>query len=265
LRSSLIILFLSLTWSAVSQDKEWTLLKKLEYSVQSCKIDQLNNLYAVKKGEVLKLDADGKEVSRYSNKLIGEGVQIDVTNPMKVLVYSPDQMKLITLDSRLGEMNETINFFESGYEQVSLVATSYNNALWVYDPINFQLIRLSSKLEELSRSLNIAQHLRVNLFPTDVVEINSKVYLTDPDHGVFEFDVFGNYLRKIPIKGIEKLVISDQRLFYFKEGIVEALNLKDSSVEMLKIDQCAKNNFFVNRNRVAVTLPKSINIYQAKG
>ena len=258
------ILLIAIPIQLLAQDKDWKLVSNLDLSVQFCKIDQLNNLYAVKKGEVLKYDGQGKEISRFSNKLIGEDVQIDVTNPLKILVYSPDQMKLITLDSRLGEMNDRINFFDRGYEQISLVATSHSNALWLYDPINFQLVRLSSKLEEESRSLNIAQHLRLEFYPTDVLEINSKVYLTDPNHGVFEFDIFGNYLRKIPMKGIERLVISDNRLFYSKNGAIEALNLIDSTLDVLKIEGREKNNFFVNRNRVVITLLKKINIYQAK-
>lgn len=260
---ALIILF-AFSSNLSSQDKEWKLVQSLGQSVQHCKLDQLNNLYAVKKGEVLKFDDQGKEISRFSNKLIGEDVHLDVTNPLKILIYSPAQMKLITLDSRLGEMNDRINFFDRGYEQISLVATSHSNALWIYDPINFQLIRLTSKLEEESRSLNIAQHLRLEFYPTDVIEVNSKVYLTDPMHGVFEFDVFGNYLRKIPIKGIESLIVSDNRLFYEKDGVIEALNLVDSSLQLLKIEGSKKNNFFVNRNRVVITLPKKINIYQAK-
>jgi hypothetical protein len=38
----------------------------------------------------------------------------------------------------------------------------------------------------------------------------------------------------------------------------------DSSLRLLKIEGSKKNNFFVNRNRVVITLPKKINIYQAK-
>ncbi len=106
---ALIILF-AISSNLSPPDKEWKLIQSLDQSVQRCKLDQLNNLYAVKKGEVLKFDDQGKEISRFSNKLIGEDVLIDVTNPLKILVYSPAQMKLITLDSRLGEMNDRINF-----------------------------------------------------------------------------------------------------------------------------------------------------------
>ena len=92
-----------------AQTKSYKMVQKHQLKAEYCELDQLNNLYIVKKGEVLKLDADGVELNRFSDKRIGEAVLLDVSNPMKVLLYSPDQMMLYTLDSRLGELSERIN------------------------------------------------------------------------------------------------------------------------------------------------------------
>lgn len=260
----LIICVLLVHSSLFAQDPVWVKEHVIELKGQRTYIDQLNNLYVLRKGEIWKLNAQGEEVARYSNKLIGEDVRLDVTNPMKVILYSPNQMRLIFLDSRLGEMNEQINLFTAGYEQISLVATSHSNAVWFYDPINFILIRLDQNLDEERRSLNLAQLLRVEFYPTDLVEINNRVYLTDPEQGVFVFDIFGNFLRKIPIKGIEHLIVSDQHLFYYKGGVIYALNLLDSSEKEVKIDLESEWFFDVNRNRVVFTRPERIIIYAVK-
>lgn len=247
----------------LAQVRQWKVNQSISISAEGASLDQLNNIYVVRKGEILKFDAAGKEVARYSNKLIGQDVKLDVTNPLKVLLYSPEQMRLITLDSRLGEMNEQVNFFQSGYEQISLVATSHTNGMWLYDPINFKLIRLNKNMDPERSSLNLAQLFRVNLFPKDMIEINNKVYLSDPNHGVYVFDIFGNYLRKIPIKGIEKIVISDERLFYYTNNQLTALNLLDSSEEVVTIKTKTEMYFSVNRTRIAVTDKNQIIIYQA--
>jgi hypothetical protein len=246
-----------------AQERMWKVDQTISISAERAILDQLNNVYVLRKGEVIKLDAKGKELSRYSNKLIGEDVLLDVTNPLKVLLYSPEQMRLITLDSRFGEMNEQVNFFQSGYEQISLVATSHSNGMWLYDPIDLKLIRLNKSMDEERTSLNLAQLFKVNLYPTDLIEINNKVYMTDPNHGVFVFDNFGNYLRKIPIKGIRKVVISDDRLFYMNKESLRALNLLDSSEEIVTIEMNSKSYFSVNRNRIAITKKDGIIIYQA--
>ncbi len=246
-----------------AQTKSYKMVQKHQLKAEYCELDQLNNLYIVKKGEVLKLDADGVELNRFSDKRIGEAVLLDVSNPMKVLLYSPDQMMLYTLDSRLGELSERINWFESGYEQILLVATSHSNGMWLYDPINFVLIRLNEKLEEQTRSLSLSQLFRQELNPTDLIEVNNKVYLTDPNHGVMEFDVFGNYLRKIPIKEIDRLVVNDNRLFYSENQKLEAFNLYDGSIERVEIPIDEQETFAANRNRVLITRQGDVFIYQA--
>lgn len=236
-------------------------MQHLDVQVQRTYIDQLNNIYLVKQGEILKLDPMGRELARYSNKLIGEEVMLDVTNPMKAILYSPQQMQLVFLDSRLAELREQINLVSAGYEQISLAATSHSNGVWLYDPINFQLIRLDQNLEEERRSLNLGQMMRLELNPTDLVELNNKVYLTDPEHGVFVFDVFANFIKKIPITGIEYLVISDERLFYYKGATIYALHLADASEEEVEIRFTGTPFFDVHRNRVVITGPVSVTVY----
>lgn len=250
--------------ASLASAQAWEVVQQLDVQVQRTYIDQLNSLYLVRQGEILKLDPGGRELARYSNKLIGEEVMLDVTNPMKVILYSPQQMQLAFLDSRLAELREQINLVSAGYEQISLAATSHSNGVWLYDPINFQMIRLNQNLEEERRSLNLGQMLRLELNPTDLVELNNKVYLTDPEHGVFVFDVFANFIRRIPLTGIKYLVISDDRLFYYKGSVIYALNLADSSEEELKIEVPGSPFFDVNRNRVVVTQPGAVISYGQK-
>lgn len=261
----LVIALLSLLpcWCE-AQETAWRKHHEIEIKAQRTLIDQLNNLYVIRKGEILKFDADGEEIARYSNKLIGEDILLDVTNPMKVILYSPDQMRLIFLDSRLGEMQEQTSLFSAGYEQISLAATSHSNGVWLYDPIHFILIRLDQNLEEERRSLNLVQMLRLEFFPTSLVEVNNRVYLSDPQHGVFVFDIFGNFMRKIPIKDIDHLIVSDSHLFYTKGGVIYALHLQDSSEQEVKVEWPEGAFFDVNRNRIVFTAPPSVIIYAVK-
>jgi hypothetical protein len=255
LKAFLAILFVSFFLPGISQPvSNWKHTKTFSLEGRRTVLDQLNNTYVIRKWEIVKLNYAGEELSRYSNKMIGEDIQLDVTNPLKVILYSPNQMRMFFLDSRLGEMSEQINWMQQGYEQISLVATSHTNGIWLYDPINFQLIRLFENLELDRKSLNLAQLVRLELYPTDVIEVNNKVFV---------FDVFANYLRKIPIKGIERLVISDNRLFYTKDNQLMVFNLLDSSEELVNIELNEVQFFSVNRNKICLTKSKGIFIYEA--
>lgn len=245
-----------------AQSTKWVKRSVLENPVSRVKIDQLNNIYGVLKGEIVKYDSEGKLLTRYSNKLIGEDVKLDVTNPMKVILYSEDQMRLIFLDSRLGELRQEINLFNQGYEQISLAATSHSNGFWLYDPINFKLIRFDQYFKKERESLNIAQLLRVEFYPTDMLEVDNKVYLTDPKNGIYVFDIYGNYIKRIPLKGVNELHINDRRLFFVRGGKLFGLNLVDQAEETVQIEATISSSYALNRNMICMVSPKGIIIYK---
>lgn len=246
-----VLLIIALMWSTFSiAQSNWYPADSTYVKAQKCFIDPLNRIYAIRKGEIELRDAELKLLTKYSNKLIGEDILIDVSNPLKVLVYSPDQMKLIFLDSRLGELQDPINLMSKGFEQISLAATSYNNGFWLYDPINFQLIRFNQNYEEERRSLNIGQLLRKELYPADIIERNNKVYISDPNLGILVFDAYANYINTLPIKGIDHLVITNDKLLFQKKGMLHALDLKDYGEENLNLSLINNAFFDANRSRI---------------
>jgi hypothetical protein len=261
---TLLICLLYLSGQGFAQETEWLEKKRLEVKTGQVYLDPLNNIYALRNGEVLKLDHSGKELARYSNKQIGDLVKLDVSNPMKVLLFSADQMRIIFLDSRLSELRQDLDLFKEGYEQISLAATSHSNGFWLYDPINFRLIRYDQALKKERESLNLGQHLRLELYPTDLVEAGNHVYMTDPRHGIFVFDIYGNYLRKLPLHGQTRLRIHDGRLFYVKGGMCYALHLQDLSEELVWTSESFGLDYDISRTRLASVYRDGIIIYEPK-
>ncbi|MEX2596504.1 MAG: hypothetical protein WEC59_06185 [Salibacteraceae bacterium] len=243
---------------------EWKQKRIIDVESIDVRIDQLNNVYALERAQIEKFDSDGKLLTRYSNKLIGEDIQVDVSNPMKVLVFSPNQMRLVFLDSRLGELRDEANLFRLGFQQISLAATSHSNGFWLYDPINFKLIRFDQHFKKERESMNLAQILRLEFYPTDLKELDNRVYLTDPSHGVFVFDIYGNYLKRIPIKGIVQLKLTNDYMFFQKASVLFALNLRDQSENRVQLTADFAQPFDVNRSLIALNMGKEIIIYAPK-
>ena len=95
-------------------------------------------------------------------------------------------------------------------------------------------------------------------------EHKNKVYLTDPDHGVYVFDIYGNYIKRIPIKGIRKLRISNDRLFYMKASEMVAFHLVDGSEQKVMLPKTLSNSYSVNRNRIVESTGEEIFIFTPK-
>ncbi len=242
---------------------EWKLSQSIEGKASIVRTDALKNVYLIQKGVISKYDPQGHKLTQFSEKLIGDGILVDVTNPLKLLLFSPDQMKIIFLDSRLGELRDPVRLLEKGYEQVTLAATSHSNGFWIYDAINFEMVRYDQNLDMERKSANLAQLLRLEFYPNDMMEVNNRVYLNDPDHGVFVFDIFGNYLKRLPIKGIERLSIANDRLFYNRGNTMYATNLTTLNEEIVSIPYEEGQPFDIGKALAVTGSENGVNIFTA--
>lgn len=243
-----IILSLIIIHTSFGQNTKWKEVRSISMAADQAWIDQLSNIYVVHRSELIKLNADGDELARYSNKLLGGDLDIDVTNPMKVLLFSADQMQLIFLDSRLSEFQLSVDLYQEGYEQISLVATSHSNGFWLFDPVNFRIVRYNQELNIDRESLNIAQMIKSEFNPTDMVEYQNNLYLVDPELGIVVFDIYGNFIKLIPLKGISALRFADDRLVFRINDEWSAFNLLSSEIESVNLDVNSIIDFDINRN-----------------
>jgi len=80
------------------------------------------------------------------NKKYGQASFIDVSNPLKVLLYYKDFATVVYAGSFLNIRN-TIDLRKQNILQVKAIGQSYDNKIWVYD-------ELESKLKKLMRREN---------------------------------------------------------------------------------------------------------------
>ncbi|NCG29849.1 MAG: hypothetical protein GWP27_05190 [Bacteroidetes bacterium] len=258
---SIILLFAS-GQVLFGQSETWKKERVLKHQSDLAVIDQLSNIYVVHQSELIKLNDEGDELARYSNKLFGQDLHLDVSNPMKILLFSADQMQLVFLDSRLSEIQRNVDLFQEGFEQISLAATSHSNGFWLFDPVNFRLIRYDQELKRSHESLNLAQIIQEEFHPTDMKEYMNRLYLVDSKIGVVVFDIYGNYVKRIPIQGIMKLRFADGRLVYRSTGGWEVFNLASSEIEQMKLNIEEVEDFDINRNSFLAKMGDQLFIFK---
>ncbi|MCC6252436.1 MAG: hypothetical protein IT238_08250 [Bacteroidia bacterium] len=201
----------------ISDQLKW--IKSINISSRIISCDNIGNLYAVAQQEILKYDNNGNLLQKNSVKNWGELYQLDVSNPMKIIAYYKDYNKIVFFDNMLANTGNSIDLSELGYDQATLVCNSHDNGLWLYNSINFELVRFDLALKVTHQSGNIAQLTNTNINPSILIENNNKVYLCDSVNGVFVFDIFGTYIKTIPLRNINSLqVVNDVLYFRNKEG-----------------------------------------------
>ena len=191
----------------------------IKENVKDLHVDNLENIYILTaQNKVVKYTEDFKRQFDYSNNQIGEIESIDATNPQKILCFIKDFNRILVLDNTLAEIN-TIDLSTSEYLDVSTVARSNDNQIWLFDPINQHLVKVNDLVEKQVESNRLTDLNLGMINPVHMIEKENIVALSDPEIGVLIFDNFAQFIRIIPEKGIVDFQIFGKYLFFIQDGI----------------------------------------------
>jgi len=190
---------------------------KMRWSVpvkgNAIEVDNLGDVYILANQDILKYKNGGQFYRSYSNKSLGNISRIDVSNPLKTLVFYRDLSRLVFIDNTLSEQKENVYLERFEREFASLACTSNDeNGFWLFDPVAFSLTRYNQKMNVKAEVLNINQLTGKAINPVWMIERGNRLYLVDSKNGVLLFDIFGTYLKTIPIHGITKLWVDGELL-----------------------------------------------------
>lgn len=261
---SFIVLVFTLTLKIAkaqnSLDK-LSLLNTIELQSQLITTDKLGNLYAATNQEIFKYDSNGKLLQKNSIKSIGNIFTLDVSNPMKILAFYRDYNKVLFLDNMLAPSGSTIDLSSLGFDQATLVCSSHDNSIWLYNSLNFEIVRMDPALKITHQSGNIAQLTGNAVKPIVLFENNNKVYLCDSIAGVLVFDVFGTYIKTIPIKSITDLQVENNIMYFLDEKGFGSFNVDLLEQNEIALPEKGIKQIRLQKNRVFIRFQNKINFY----
>jgi hypothetical protein len=195
-------------------------------------VDILNNLYLVTAGNQLKkLNANGDSMAVFNDvKKYGNPTLIDVTNPLKVLLYYKNYSTVVILDRLLSQRN-SINFRQQNIFSVKAIATSYDNNIWLFDEQNLKLKKIDEQGNILQETTDWRLIMDEVPSPESIIDNNNFVYLYDAHKGFYIFDYYGTFKNNLPFLNWENVSINANRLagfsgkHYFSYEL-QSLNLK---------------------------------------
>lgn len=191
------------------------LLQSLPVSAAFAAVDNLNNVYIITPDNaIVKYAPDGRQLTRYSNNRLGRATLVDVSNPLKVLVWYADFRIVVFLDRSLTELGE-LNLISAGFPEVRCVAAAQDGNLWLYDEVNFRLVKVTPdgvKRYE-SQAMNLMEPAPNR--PTWLQEGNDRVWMADSLSGVFGFDLFAQFDKVFrPMEPVTEFQIVANQLHY---------------------------------------------------
>jgi hypothetical protein len=227
------LLFLNAAISAAQFDTLINLQQQnfIEGNYSNFYIDNLNNIYLLNKNNQLKkLDANGDSVA-VSNALkkYGDVYSVDVSNPLKILVYYKDFSTLLILDRFLSSLN-AIDLRKYEILQAQAVAQSYDNNYWVFDAVENKLKKIDDNGNVLLQTPDFRTIFNDDFSPGKIIDNNGFLYLYDKTKGWLIFDYNGAFKQNIPQPNLSNVQVIKNDLY----GFDSAHNLHRCNVQTFK-------------------------------
>jgi hypothetical protein len=195
----LCLIFQSLFCTSNCQGQNWVSNLTIKDDLSYFTTDNLENIYTTRKHELKKFRPDGSLWLRFSNISLGDISFVDVTNPLKILVFYKDFSRIQFLDNMLSERSPVIQLQGLGFDQTVATCTSFDNGFWLFDQLNFELVRFNQDFAITQDVKNLNQIVGYEFIPNFLTEHNNWLYINVPEKGILVCDIYGTYFKTIPI------------------------------------------------------------------
>ena len=209
----LLIYFIALPGFSQS-DTSFQLLKVLKGDIVNFTVDNLDNIYILNsRNQIKKYNANGDSVAIFNDvKKFGKATLVDVSNPLKVVLYYKDFATVVMLDRFLNVLN-TIDLRKQNIFQARAIAQSYDNKIWVFDELENKLKKIDEDGKLLQETPDFRLLFDRAVMPTKIFDENKYVYLYDSLRGINVFDYYGALKNNIIITGWQNFKVTGKYIF----------------------------------------------------
>jgi hypothetical protein len=255
-----LLLFFSFSFLAFQQSN-LVFIKSVPVKAEHMSTDNLSNIYLINNDVLQKFDPQGNLLKTFSNMNYGKISSIDASNPMKIILFYRNFLKVVFLDNTLTENGKSISIEELGYPGTQFICSSHDNGMWLYNQQNFELLRFDQNLSLVIETGNLAQLLDLDLKPYNMLEYNNRLYVNNPSTGILIFDIFGTYYNTIPIKNIHDFQFRENDLVYYQNGKLNTFNIKTLDQTQTSLPDSAALSVRITNDKLYLLQKETLGIY----
>ena len=248
-------------------DSAFQFIKTIKGNFSYCNIDNLDFIYLITDNNQLKkINTNGDSVAVFNDvKLYGNPDYVDVSNPLKALLYYKNYSTVVVLD-RLLTVRNNINLRKQNIFYVNNVTLSYDNYIWLFDEEDFKL----KKIDETGKLLQASTDWRM-LFdtvpaPVKIIDRDNYVYLYDPQKGFYIFDYYGGFKNRLAFLNWTNVEVNGNTVYGFGNNKLYSYQLKSLQLKEYKLPAFFGKFISIKamNGKVYLLNEKGIDIYQIK-
>lgn len=257
-----ITLLLLPTISFAQNDSAFQHIKTIKGDIVDFAVDNLDNVYVLNsRGQVKKIDAKGDSVAVFNDiRKFGNPTFIDVSNPLKVLLYYKDFSTVVLLDRMLNIRN-SIDLRKQNIFQVKAIGQSYDNRIWIYDELESKLKKLDEDGKLMQETPDFRLLLGKSINPVKIFDENKYVYIYDSTNGVYVFDYYGTLKNNILIQRWQNLKVAGNYIFGSQADTLYRYEIKTFRYDEWKMPEQIRHSKAFNFSSARLYALKNSDIY----
>jgi len=216
--SLLFIIVLTLPGVLHAQDTLFKLKRTFTGDIVDFTVDNLGNCFTISTtGQIKKINNEGDSAGVFNDvRRYGKLFSIDVSNPLKVLLYYKNFGTIQILD-RFLNVRSTIDLRRQNMLQVKTIGQSYDNNIWVFDELESKLKKVDDDGKVIDQSGDFRMIFDSMPSPQVIIDQEKSVYLYDSSKGVYVFDYYGAFKNRLPFTGWADFTVIN-KVMYGRKG-----------------------------------------------
>ena len=198
--------------------------------------DNLGDIFLISKtNQIKKFNSDLDSVAVFNDvRRYGNIYSLDVSNPLKIVVYYKDFATILVLDRFLNIRN-TIDLRKYGILQAKAVAQSYDNNYWIFDELDNNIKKIDDNGNVLLQSSDFRVLFQEQYAPSYMIDANNLLYLYDEKKGWLVFDYYGTYKQHIDLPARKDVQISGNEFITHDSLYLYRYNIKSFTETKMQI------------------------------
>lgn len=238
---------------SVSQWRENISPTNFQGNVRSFSVDELGYIYVVTDdNNLLRCDEEFNTLFQYSNKRLGRIHSIDVSNPLKLMVFFKDYGVVVSLDNTLSESN-MIDLNDLELYDIHAIAMANDNNLWIYDPIQLKVKKIDNAGNTILESDPLFTQDDQQKSGSSIYQVNDRVYLM-ADEDIYIYNDYGKLLdQRRDVNAEAYQFLPTYEIVTYGDNTFSKLSLKDIFIDPQMIDitlDMAITDFHIQDNHI---------------
>jgi hypothetical protein len=181
---------------------------------------------------------------------------------LKILLFYKDFSTVVILD-RLLASQSSLDLKRYNILNPCAIGNSYDNNIWVYDEFDNKLKKIDEQGNKLLETPDFRTVFDQNISPQKIFSDNGLVYLADTTNGVFVFDNYGSFKKRILVKNWQTIAIANSNIISTNNEFISVFNSSTQMQRQKKIPFFQPYfHSFITPSRLVNFSNNSVQVYQ---